>query len=247
MRTLCLLLILANALFFVWSHLLNAPVNNFDRALASTATPPPRIVLAREVANDEPDDNGDVDPSQVRNVEPPRVEPVGGNPSAQVARADALACTSIGPFPDLPQSAQAQAALRRAGFRPRQRMEQGELWVGYWVSVQNFSTRPAAEKALKTLSDNGISDVYLMPGSDPANVLSLGVFSDYQRAQRRADEVRALGLEPRIDDRKRSGSMYWIDVDLPEPGQLVDTSILQTDPGRIMRLEMRGCPASDNG
>ena len=83
-----------------------------------------------------------------------------------------------------------------------------------------------------------------MPGSEPANMLSLGVFSDYQRAQRRLDEVRALGLIPRIDDRKRAGSVYWIDVDLQEPGQVIDSSIFQTDPGKITRLEMRACPAA---
>jgi hypothetical protein len=38
-------------------------------------------------------------------------------------------------------------------------------------------TREAAEAAPKTLSANGIADVYLMSGSDPPNVLSLGVFS----------------------------------------------------------------------
>ncbi len=126
-------------------------------------------------------------------------------------------------------------------------MEQGEIWAGYWVSVQGLGTRDAAEAALKTLAANGIADVYVMPGSDPPNVLSLGVFSDYQRAQRRVDEVRAIGLTPRIDDRKRAGSVYWIDVDLQEPGQIVDSSIFQTDPGKITRLEMRACPASAAG
>ena len=109
-------------------------------------------------------------------------------------------------------------------------MEQGEIWAGYWVSVQGLATRDAADAALKTLAANGIADVYVMPGSDPPNVLSLGVFSDYQRAQRRVDEVRAIGLTPRIDDRKRAGSVYWIDVDLQEPGQIIDSSIFQTDP-----------------
>ena len=166
-------------------------------------------------------------------MQPPSVEPLRAQilqpaPATQTAQLDTLSCTSIGPFADLPQAAQAQAALRAAGFQPRQRVEQGELWVGYWVSVQGLATRDAAEAALKTLNANGITDVYLMPGSDPANVLSLGVFSDYQRAQRRADEVRALGLQPRIDDRKRAGSVYWIDVDLPEPGQLIDSSMFQT-------------------
>ena len=86
----------------------------------------------------------------------------------------------------------------------------------------------AIRDADRALMDSGVSDVYLMPGSEPANVLSLGVFSDYQRAQRRAEEIRILGLEPRIDDRKRAGSVYWVDVDLPDPGQAIDTSIFQT-------------------
>jgi hypothetical protein len=81
-----------------------------------------------------------------------------------------------------------------------------------------------------------------MPGSDPPNVLSLGVFSDYQRAQRRALEVRAIGLTPQISDRKRAGSVFWIDVDLKDPGQTIDTSLFQVGQSRILRLELRGCP-----
>lgn len=210
MRTLCLILILSNALFLAWSQLIDIHVNDLDRS--STAnTPPPRIVLAREATTPEPE--------VVNAIQPPRVTPLAGStPSPQVAVAPGLSCTSVGPFADLADASQAQAALRNAGFTPRQRLEQSELWVGYWVSVQSFDSREAAEAALRTLGDAGITDVYLMPGSDPANVLSLGVFSDYQRAQRRAEEIRILGLEPRIDDRKRAGSVYWIDADLSEPG-----------------------------
>lgn len=237
MRTLCLILILSNALFFAWSQLIDVHVNDLDRSSAANPTPPPRIVLAREVT-------ATPEPKVVNAVQPPRVAPLGrATPTSQVAAAsaDALSCTSVGPFADLADASQAQAALRNAGFTPRQRLEQGELWVGYWVSVQNLDSREAAEAALKSLSEAGIIDVYLMPGSDPANVLSLGVFSDYERAQRRAEEIRILGLEPRIDDRKRAGSVYWIDADLAEPGQMIDTSIFQTGPGKIMRLELRAC------
>jgi SPOR domain len=246
MRTLCLLLILANVLFFTWSQLIDASGSSLDRKPANVAEPPARIVLAREQAGATPDEPI----ADVRDVQPPAVEPLGkprSGSAAEVAQLDTMSCTSVGPFADLPQASQAQAALRAAGFQPRQRMEQGELWVGYWVSVQGLATRDAAETALKTLSASGISDVYVMPGSDPPNVVSLGVFSDYQRAQRRVDEVRALGLTPRIDDRKRAGSVYWIDVDLTEPGQIIDSSIFQTDPGKITRLEMRACPAGGGG
>ena len=241
MRTLCLLLILANVLYLTWSQMIDVQVGSLERKGAQPVEPPMRIVLAREMleANREEHDIG-----QIRDVQPPAVEPLAedATPAPSIAaQGDALSCTSIGPFADLPQASQAQAALRAAGFQPRQRMEQGELWAGYWVSVQGLETPEAAESALRMLTGSGISDVYLMPGSDPPNVLSLGVFSDYQRAERRLDEVRALGLTARIDDRKRAGSAYWIDVDLQEPGQIVDSSIFQLDPRKITRLEMRGC------
>lgn len=235
MRALCLILLLVNALFFSWAQLIDVRAGSLDRVQTSNAAKPPRIVLAREVTPEATDDE---------DVPPPQDEAPAAAPQPSVAAA-ALACTSVGPFADLTDASHAQAALRAAEFEPRQRLEQGELWVGYWVSVQNLETREDAEDAVKTLSDRGITDVYLMPGSDPANVLSLGVFSDYQRAQRRADEIRALGLEPRIDDRKRAGTVYWLDVDLPEPGKTIDTSMFQPGPGKILRLELRACPPSE--
>jgi hypothetical protein len=232
-RTLSLLLILCNALFLVWSQLIDVHVNPLENAVAARANPPPRIVLAREVRK-EPE------PPAAAPTSPP----VEATESAAASgdEASPFGCTTVGPFANLSDASQAQAALSAAGFAPRQRVEEGELWVGYWVSVQNFPNRDAAEEALQRLADAGITDVYLMPGSDPANVLSLGVFSDFQRAQRRVQEAQALGLQPQIDDRKRAGSVYWIDADLKAPGQAIDTSMFQTDPRKIMRLELRACP-----
>lgn len=247
MRTLCLLLILANVLYFAWSQLIDVRASTLDRKPETPAEPLARIVLTSEwdqARMQEPS----VGP--IQDVQPPAVEPLRdatGDQHVAAAQADSLTCTSVGPFADLPQAAQAQAALRTAGFQPRQRMVQGEIWAGYWVSVQGLPNREAVDEAVKKLNANGMSDVYLMPGGDSQNVLSLGVFSDYQRAQRRVEEVHALGLTPRIDDRKRAGAVYWIDVELQEPGQTIDSSLFQSDQGKITRLEMRACPAADAG
>lgn len=235
MRTACLILLLANALFFSWAQLVDVRGGDLDRAPVANATRPPRIVLAREAEGPSP--KAAKKTQRVASQSPPPKPVVA-------ARAEPIGCSTVGPFPDLADASQAQAALRNTGFEPRQRLEQGELWVGYWVSVQSLKGREDAEDAIELLRENGITDVYLMPGSDPANVLSLGVFSDYQRAQRRAEQVRALGLEPRIDDRKRAGTVYWLDVDITEPGKVIDTTVFQSDPGKIMRLEVRACPTS---
>ena len=252
MRSLCLLLLLINALYFIWSQVIDVQVSSLDRAPPRLAVPPPRIVLAKEAQEGLDSEEEDEEPvANVRDVVPPRVEPLTSPgtvqprvPPAATARQGSMGCTSVGPFADLGQASQAQATLRSEGYEPRQRVEQGELWTGYWVSVREFSTRDAAEAALKKLNANGVTDVYLMPGSDPPNMLSLGVFSDYQRAQRRAEEVRSLGFTPQISDRKRAGSVFWIDVDLKEPDQVIDTSIFQVGQSRILRLELRACPRS---
>jgi hypothetical protein len=41
--------------------------------------------------------------------------------------------------------------------------------------------------------------------------------------------------------------VYWLDVDLHEPGEMIDASVFQTGEARIMRLEMRGCPQNGAG
>ncbi len=235
MRTLSLLLILGNTLFLVWSQLIDVHIHPLERERVARADPPPRIVLAREVRDA---------PEPVESAQAPPEATMPAPETVATSMSGEFGCTSVGPFANLSDAAQAQAILRAAGFSPRQRLEQGELWVGYWVSVQNLSNRDAAEEALQRLTDAGITDVYLMPGSEPPNVLSLGVFSDFQRAQRRVQEVQKLGLSPQIDDRKRAGSVYWIDADLTEEGQAIDTSVFQTDPRKIMRLELRACPES---
>jgi hypothetical protein len=242
MRTLCLCLILLNALYFAWAQLIDSNPSNMDLSRSDVVRPPP-IVLASEAEVNAP---RPLAPARQENPPKPRstastsalVPPL---PPAKIAAVNP--CTSVGPFAGLKDASQAQAALRAVGFTPKQRFEQGgEMWVGYWVSVQNLETQKKAESAVKMLKDKGVTDVYLVPGSDPPNTLSLGVFSDYQRAQKRAEQISALGLEPKIEDRKRASPVFWIDVDILQPGQSIDTSIFQTEQGKIMRLELRDCP-----
>ena len=152
MRTLCLLLILANVLYFTWSQMIDVHVQH-SRSQGREAGRAAGAHRARSR-----DDRSESRRAQ-RRRDPRRTAARGRaarraipHPATQTAQLDTLSCTSIGPFADLPQASQAQAALRAAGFQPRQRMEQGEIWAGYWVSVQGLATRDAAEAALKTLA-----------------------------------------------------------------------------------------------
>ncbi len=239
MRALALLLVLANLGFLGWSQLVDVRGNRNTAPAPLGIASAPRLVLSTEAGavSSVPASATEAAPMS----EAPPAEATA-TATAQAIVADDVSCVSVGAFRDLAEAVQASAALQTAGYFSRQRVDQGDIWLGYWVSVQNIATREAAEAALAELGRNGITDAYILPGSEPANVLSLGVFTDDARAQRRVEEIRALGFEAVLADRRRAGSVYWLDVDLASPGAMFDPAVLQIQPGKIVRLEFRGCP-----
>jgi cell division septation protein DedD len=160
-------------------------------------------------------------------------EPEGGDVALVTA------CTSVGPFRELSQAANAAATLRTAGYEPTQRVAEGDIWIGYWVYIQAIPTEAEANAILAKVREQGIDDSYVIPNSDTGNLVSLGVFSEISGVSRRRDQVRTLGLEPQVVDRTRRATVYWVDVNL-RSDQTLDFDALQP-PGRIIRLEQRPC------
>lgn len=183
-------------------------------ALVEAATEAPPLVLAREA-------------------------PAAAAPRA--APAAAGNCLSLGPFTDLTDSARASTILRESGFESRQRAAEGVVWRGFWVSLEGVPDRQAAEGVIDRLRRYGIADAYTMPDAGSRNTISLGLFSERERALRRIDDVKALGLEPRLSERERRGTVYWIDVDVDDAARLPDAARLHGDTGRILRLEILPC------
>jgi hypothetical protein len=128
------------------------------------------------------------------------------------------ACMSVGPFPDVTNSAQAAALLKQKGFDPKQRAAEGDTTPGFGVFVGGMKSEAETDKVLVTLEHNGIKDALVMPlTADAGRRVSLGLFTERARAERRADVVRALGLKPEVAERKIPGTLYWVDL-APQPG-----------------------------
>ena len=242
-------LVLANVCYFLWQH-------GIAKAPESVALPPPPGSL--KLASESPDfARSEASGSGIGGG-------VGGGTAATPAASGSAAappdsardapssnlltnvkrCISIGPFRDVSEAAHAASTLRGGGYDPRQRVADGEIWAGVWVYLPLPAVRSVAEQTLAKLKSGGIDDALEMPGPNEGSVISLGLYSESKRAQARVAQAQALGFNPGIADRKRNGNVYWIDIDLKPTDSLLNPSDLQGESGRIVRLEVKGCPSA---
>ena len=152
-------------------------------------------------------------------------------------------CISVGPFRDVAEAAHAATTLRGGGYDPRQRVADGDIWAGVWVYLPLPTSHAAGDQILAKLKAGGIDDALEMPGPNEGSVISLGLYGEPKRAQARVAQVQALGFNPGIADRKRTGDVYWIDIDLKPTDSLLNPADLQSEGGRIVRLQVKGCPS----
>jgi hypothetical protein len=237
LKALVVSLVLANVCYFLWEH-------GIAKAPETVAAPsaPGTLKLASE------------SPETARTDSTAAGIPASSNAAAQPESArdggtgglltNVKRCISVGPFRDVSEAAHAASTLRGGGYDPRQRVADGEVWAGVWVYLPLPAARSMAEQTLTKLKAGGIDDALEMPGPNEGSVISLGLYSEPKRAQARVAQAQALGFNPGIADRKRTGNVYWIDIDLKPTDGLLNPSDLQGETGRIVRLEVKGCPSA---
>ncbi len=233
MRTVFFSLLLANMAFYAWANWLSPNVAN---ASQTAAEPVPQLVLATEANTESPAKEAVAPTDTSASPSQPDAPQVAAATSAGASR-----CVSLGPFQQLAELAHVSAAMREAGYEPRERVEQGDQVKGYWVYLDEFRNRKEALEAKRDLVAHGLPEAMIMPGDNV--VLSVGLFSDEARANRVASQVRELGMKPVVSDRTQRGTLYWMDITLKATDGFIDPASLQSESGRIIRVT--ACPVPD--
>jgi hypothetical protein len=244
LKTLVVSLVLANVCYFLWQHGIAKAPQSVAVPVAQVA--PGTLKLASEspeTARSDAGGNGAAAAPLAAGSAPGTPEAAHDAGSATLMT-NVKRCISVGPFRDVSEAAHAASTLRSGGYDPRQRVADGEVWAGVWVYLPLPAARAVAEQTLAKLKAGGIDDALEMPGPNEGSVISLGLYSEPKRAQSRVAQVQALGFNPGIADRKRNGNVYWIDIDLKPTDSLLNPADLQGESGRIVRLEVKGCPSA---
>jgi hypothetical protein len=217
-RNVFLALLVIDLVYFAWAGWIDVPNATPVNAAAEKL---PRLKLVSELP-----------PSEAA-AEPRR--------TAYNQISDTAPCMSVGPFADILSSAQAAEILKAKGFEPRQRAAVGDMLAQYWVSVAVAKSDADAQRVLKTLSDHGVKDAEAMP-DDPNHVISVGLFTDREHAQKRADAVRQLGLTADISERQLPAAVYWVDL-TPEVGRPAVPLQALFAAGVNTKIGVQPCPA----
>jgi len=237
LKSIVVCLALANAGYFLW---VRGIAKTEDAAVAAPATAKLRLA-SESAAVTHAADGGSSGVAGASGGAPDQAAHDEGSASLLT---NVKRCISVGPFRDVAEAAHAASTLRSGGYDPRQRVADGEVWAGVWVYLPIPTTRGASDQILAKLKAGGIEDALEMPGPNDGSVISLGLYSESNRAQARVAQAQSLGFNPGIADRKRTGNVYWIDIDLKPTDSVLKPTDLQGEAGRIVRLEVKGCPAA---
>jgi hypothetical protein len=215
-RVIFFALLLVNLLYMGWSEWIDVPGPPPPSPIAAL----PRLTLANELS---PDKRAAL---------------------AKMAAETAPRCVSVGPFDDPGVATQAAALLKAKSFAPQQRAAEAPAVRRFWVYLDGFTSDAAVTVALHKLERAGIDDAEAMPPQAGGRRISLGLFNDRDHADRRAKVVRTMGFKPATTERMLPGTVYWLDLTIPNgsaPVPLKDVSGLEPGGGGAP-VSVESCP-----
>ena len=207
MRTLFLLLVLVNVVFFAWSRYVSPEAG---------ADPLP---LARQI---EPEKLKVVAPGEALPAAPataPPIAPSTARPAA--APAATVKCIEWGSF-TLTDTPRAEKALEPLALGPRLTQRRTEEQAHWWVFIPPASSRALALKKAAELKTLGIDEYFVMQDEGPNRwAISLGVFRTEDGARARLAALQTQGVRSaQVAERETTVPKVWLQVSNVDGGLL---------------------------
>ncbi|MGH8398835.1 MAG: SPOR domain-containing protein [Gammaproteobacteria bacterium] len=201
MRTVFLILVIANMVAFIWFGWLRSPT-----PAQTHATPLPPVQPLKLIA--------DLTPAERQSLaDTAASDSTSASTSTHAANhVPGEGCATYGPFPDIQAAQTGVERLQKNGASVTRRMVLGNVRLGYWVYLPPFGSQREADAVAKLLKTRGVKDIYVVTSEANRNAISLGVYSDRYGALTHQKKIRALGYHPLLTERFRDSPSYWLDA-----------------------------------
>ncbi len=149
--------------------------------------------------------------SQTAPTSPPANPPTSDVASVDSATLNAQYCERIGPIREAEAAASLRARLGTLSAEAEVKEVEEMQIRGYWVYLPPSTDREAALALARQLAAGGIRDYYVVTAGANENTISLGMFQDRVNADKRVQQIAALGFNPKRIERGDLEKRYWVE------------------------------------
>ena len=130
-------------------------------------------------------------------------------------------CTLVGPFPRLLDAENLFERLEALDVLSEIKNVTVSGDAGYWLHLSPQISRKEALSLLRELQQKNV-DSYIIPSGNLENGISLGVFSNQDRANSMQESIRQLGYDPKIAEVNRDQQEVWLFLPQGEAAKLTE-------------------------
>jgi len=225
MKNMLLILLLANILYFLWGWFAQEE-SQPGVAIVSESDLGPPLATAQTPELDAMKSTGAVLDT--------------GNTSDLLAVVG-RSCVTIGPFREKDDADAAQTRYAAESMRTNIRSGTGQYFVGHWVQIRNIPSRDESNRMLARLKEGGLADAYPVETDDEGLKISLGLFGNFESAEKIELQARSLGLDADVSPRMSEGTVAWVDIALP-PGRGAGEIIERYGEEQVRLRDQATCP-----
>lgn len=143
------------------------------------------------------------------------------SPAAGRDTAAAALCTLVGPFAEAYQGEDVAQRLQALAVAARSSAIEMQGQMRYWVYLAPLGSRREALRKLRELQSAGV-DSYVIPKGSLENGISFGIFSELERAQALAADLKQQGFSVEYREEPQTYLEHWVVLEQGEEAKLAE-------------------------
>lgn len=124
-------------------------------------------------------------------------------------------CYTIGPYTTERAAQLVMARIRNYGLSVQMRRLQTLETLNYLVYIPAQATPEEAQTVVDDIAKFDVKQHLIIEDGQYKNAISLGFFSNLEKAQRHTEYIRFLGYDARYVEQTEGQRVFWLDYDEP--------------------------------